>query len=292
MATITKVHWTFGDYTKEDLMQMDPVPLGGLFRERTHHNVEVPLYPTLLKWKGKPIDSFGKQAQIVFDVWKERGFSEDTPDVQWAKQNLAIAAKIRAGEKVTMDEALPVPFTDEEMAVVYKLIYTRRSIRDWVEKEVPDDMIEKILEAGRAAPIGCNMGHVKFIVLKDPEEKKMIWSDIPTVNAAIIVICHDKRIPAVVGQDKFVPQNPGFDAAAAGDHMLLMAHALGLGACWLSSAKETSKTKDTAKLFKEAYGLPDYIEVDLHIGIGWTAIGSIKSGRPALKDLIIRRQAR
>ena len=291
MRTITKVHWMFGDYSKEDLMQMDPVPLGGLLRERTHHNVEVPLYPTLLKWNSKPIDGFGKQAQIVFDAWKERGFPEDTPDVQWTKQNLTIAAKIRAGEKVTIDETLPVPFTDEEMAVVNKLIYTRRSIRDWLDKEVPDDMIEKILEAGRAAPIGCNMGHVKFIVLKDPEEKKMIWSDISTVNAVIIVICHDKRIPAVVGQDKFVPQNPGFDAAAAGDHMLLMAHALGLGACWLSSAKETSKTKDTAKLFKEKYGLPDYIEVHLHIGVGWTAIGSIKSGRPALKDLIIRREA-
>jgi nitroreductase len=151
-------------------------------------------------------------------------------------------------------------------------------------------MIEQILEAGRAAPIGCNLGHLRFVVLTTPEEKALIWSDISTKHAAaIIVICHDTRVAPAICHDQLVPQNPGFDAAAAGDHMLLMAHALGLGAVWLSELKETSKTSDTGKDFKEAYGLPDYLEVDLHIALGWTAIGSIKSARPPLRDLVIRR---
>jgi hypothetical protein len=71
--------------------------------------------------------------------------------------------------------------------------------------------------------------------------------------------------------------------------MLLMAHALGLGAVWLSELKETSKTRDTGQEFKEKYGLPDHIEVHFHIALGWTAIGSIKSARPDLADLVIRR---
>ena len=178
------------------------------------------------------------------------------------------------------------------MAVVRKLIYGRRSVRDWIDKKVPDEMIEQILEAGRAAPIGCNLGHLKFIVLQDPEEKKMIWSDIATENAAvIIVIGHDKRVAEAVGQEKLVPQNPGFDAAAAADHMLLMAHALALGGVWLSNLKETEKTSDTGSVFREKYGLPDHIEIDLHIAVGWTAIGSIKSARPPLSDMVIRRRA-
>ena len=291
MGKTTKVILRSAEYTKEDLMKMEPELLGALLRERIHHNIEVPLYPTLLNWKGHPISGFGEQAQLVFDVWRERGLPEDTPIIQWSKKYLALAEKIRAGEKATIDEPFPTPFTDEEMAVVYKLIYERRSIRDWIDKEVPDDMIEKILEAGRAAPVGCNLGHLKFIVLKDPEEKKMIWSDISTENATvIIVICHDKRIPAVVGQNITVPQNAGFDAAAAGDHMLLMAHALGLGAVWLSEVKASDKTKDTGEIFKEEYGLPDYMEVDMHIAVGWTAIGSIKSARPPLEDMVIRRR--
>lgn len=290
MGSKTKLRYAFIEYSEEDLMDLDPDVLGGVLRERVHHMIEVPLYPTLLRWKGKPMPKFGEQAELVYDVWKRRGLPEDTPDLDWVKRYLAIARKIRAGERPDVDEPLPEPFTDEEMKVVHKLIRQRRSIRDWIDKPVPEEMIEQILEAGRWAPIGCNLGHLRFVVLTTPEEKAMIWSDISTKDAAlIIVICHDTRVAPAICQDRLVPQNPGFDAAAAGDHMLLMAHALGLGAVWLSELKQTSKTRDTGRDFAQAYGLPDHLEVDLHIALGWTAIGSIKSSRPSLADLVIRR---
>lgn len=284
-TTTTKVQWTFGEYSREDLMKMEPIALRGLLHERTHHMIEVPLYPTLLKWRGRAISSFGEQAQLCYEVWCARGFPDNTADLQWVKRYLAIAEQIRAGIKPELDEPLPTPFTPEEMAVVSKLIYGRRSYRDYLDKPIPEDMLEMIMEAGRAAPIGCNLGHLKFIVLRTPEERAMIWSDISTRNCgALIVICHDKRVAATVGQDKTVPQNAGFDAAAAGDHMLLMAHALGLGGCWLS---ERHGETDTAEMFKEKYELPDSIEPDLHIILGYPAIGIIKSARTPLKDMII-----
>ncbi len=290
MASHSKVKLTFVEYEKDDLRKMSPDELGGLLRERVHHNIEVPLYPTLVRGRTQPIEGFGAQAQLVFDVCREKGLPEDTPDLVWVKRYLDIARQLRNGEEVNLDEPLPEPFSEKEMAVVNKLLYGRRSIRDWLDKEVPDEMIDLILEAGRAAPIGCNLGHLKFIVLKDPEEKKLIWSDISTRNAAVIIVLgHDKRVAAAVGQDLLVPQNPGFDAAAAADHMLLMAHALGLGAVWLSELKETSKTSDTGEKFRQRYGLPDYFEVDLHIAVGWTAIGSIKSARPPLSEMVIRK---
>ncbi len=285
MREITKIIVDGNEYTKEDVRKMDEVSLRGLLHERVHHNIEVPLYPALLKWPGKPIAGFGLQAQIVFDVWRERGCSEEDPDIDWCKRYLAIAAKIRAGEKPKLDEPLPEPFSEEEMAIVRKLIWGRRSIRNWVDKEIPDEMIEKILEAGRAAPTGCNLDEVRFIVIKDPEEAKMVWSDISTKNAVLIVICYDKRPSHVVGQDRpeSVPQNRGFDCAAAGDHMLLMAHALGLGGCWLT------KREETARRFKEQYGLPDNIEVAMHIAVGWPAMGTIKSLRVPLEYMMIQR---
>ena len=276
-------------YTKEELMKMDAVVLRALLRERVHHNVEVPLYGTLLKWKGKPIAGFGEQAQMVFDVWRERGLTDDAPDIEWVKEYLAIAEKVRAGERFEWDEPLPIPFTEEEMAVVNKLIYGRCSIRNWIDKPVPDEMIEQILEAGRAAPIGCNLDEVRFIVISDPKEAKMVWSDVPTKHAVIIVLCCDTRIPKVVGQDVAVPQNIGFDAAAAADHMLLMAHALGLGAVWLSKIVKRGTGVDTGQEFKKQYGLPDHIQVALHIAVGWAAIGTIKSKRMPLADMMLRR---
>ena len=276
-------------YGKDDLLKMEPTLLRAILRERVHHNIEVALYPVMLKGQSKPIPNFGLQAQMVYDAWKARGFSEDDPDIDWARQYIDVAKKVRAGEAIEWTNPLPTPFTSEEMAVVNKLIYERRSIRDWIDKPVPDEMIEQILEAGRAAPIGCNLDEIRFIVIRDPEEAKMVWSDISTKNSVIIVICYDTRIPQVVAQDKCVPHNAGFDAAAAADHMLLMTHALGLGGVWLSKTTKSEVTEDTGKRFKEQYGLPDYIEVAMHIAVGWPAMGSIKSKRIPLSEMMLNR---
>ncbi len=276
-------------FDKDDLLKLDEDLLRALLRERTHHNIEVPLYTVLANGQKQAVPIFGLQAQMVYDAWVERGLPVTDPDFEWVKDNLEIAAKIRSGEKVEWELPLPEPFTEEELKVVDKLIYQRHSIRDFADKPIPDELIEKILSAGRAAPIGCNLDEVRFIVLKKPEELNMIWSDIAVKNAVVIVIAYDKRIPNVVGQDITVPQNGGFDAAAAGDHMLLMAHALGLGGVWLSKTVESKVTKNTAQEFKEKYGLPDFIEIALHLAIGWPALQTIKSKRMPLEKMIITR---
>jgi len=289
----TKINYFGGPtYEKEDLMNMDPELLRALLRERVHHNIEVPFYSLINKWNGEPKSNFGLQAQLAFDVWKEKGFTEDDEDIRWAEEYCELAKKVRTGEKIEWERSPHKPFTDEQVEVINRLINERCSIRDWIDKPVPDSMINKILEAGRAAPIGCNLDELRFIVLKDSKEIEMIWSDIHVKNAVVIVLCYDKRISQVVGQDKLVPQNPGYDAAAAADHMLLMAHALGLGGVWLSKLVESEKTKDTGKEFKEKYGLPEYIEVALHIAIGWPAMGTIKTKRMPLQNMIISRESR
>jgi nitroreductase len=277
------VKWLYGEYTRDDLMKMDPVSLRALFRERIHHTIEVEIYPILLGKKKMP-PRFGLQPELILEVWRERGFDDSGPDFDWGKKYLHVAQRLRSGEKVEMEEVLPKPFTEKEMAVVRKLIWERRSVRDWIAgKTVPDELINQILEAGRAAPTGCNLDIVRFIVVKDRKTAKMIWSDIPTPmdSCVLIVICYDKRPYATVGHDRLVPHNMLYDCAAAGDHMCLMAHALGLGAVWLSCTEKTAKT------FKKHFGLPDYIEQALHIAVGYTAIGSIKSERMPLNEMMI-----
>lgn len=278
------VKWAFGRYTKDDLMQMDPVCLRALFRERIHHTIEVRIYPILLGEKKMP-PSFSRQPKMILNVWRERGFPEDDPDIVWGKRYIELTDALKEGRSVTVEETLPTPFTDREMETIHKLIYERRSIRNWIpDKEIPDDLIEKILDAGRAAPTGCNLDIVRFIVIRKPEEAKMVWSDIPTPvdRCVIIVVCYDKRIYETVGHDRLVPHNQLYDCAAAVDHMCLMAHALGLGAVWLT------RTEKTGKVFKEKYGLPEHIEPALHVAIGWPALGTIKSARMPLKEMLIK----
>jgi len=272
-------------YTKEDLLKMDPVCLRALFRERVHHTIEVKLYPILLGQRKIP-PNIGLEPELILDVWRARGFSDEGEDFEWGEKYLKIAAKLRAGEHVEISEGLPEPFTKGEMAAVSRLLWERRSVRDWVPgKEVPDEMIQQVLEAGRAAPTGCNLDIVRFVVIREPKEMKMVASDIPTPadRCVLIVVCYDTRVYETVGHHKLVPHNMLLDCAAAADHICLMAHALGLGAVWLTC------TDKTAEAFREKYGLPEYIKQALHIAVGWPAIGSIKSGRMPLSEMIVRR---
>jgi hypothetical protein len=43
--------------------------------------------------------------------------------------------------------------------------------------------------------------------------------------------------------------------------------------------------------FKERYGLPDHIEVAMHMAFGWSAMGTIKSARVPLEYMMIQRDA-
>ncbi|MBP5304974.1 MAG: nitroreductase family protein [Lachnospiraceae bacterium] len=275
-------------YTREDLKKFDEVTLRGALHERTHHGIEVPIYPTILNWSGKAIPNFGIDAKILFEEWQARGYGEEDEDIVWVKRYLEYAEQIRNGIKPEIPEVdeLPEAFTDEELKVVNKLLWGRKSGRSgWSDKYVSDELIDAICDAGRAAPIGCNLDEVRFIVLRTEEEKKLIWSDVSTENAVIIVIAYDKRPSRIVKQDlpERVPHNRGFDCAAAGDHMGLMAHALGLTSVWLSDSP------GHAKEFKEAYGLPEEFEVAMHLAVGYAKAGSIKSGRVPLKYMYYSR---
>jgi nitroreductase len=275
-------------YTKDDIRKLDEVSLRGALHERIHHGIEVPLYPMVLNWKNQAAPNFGITAQVLYDVWEEKGYPDNDEDILWAKRYLDYAAQIREGVKPEIPELdeFPVPFTEEELKVVHKLIWDRRTSRGgWAKREVSDELIEKILEAGRAAPVGCNLDEVRFVILKTEEEKKLIPSDVPVDNGVIIVICYDTRPSHIVRHDlpDRVPHNRGFDCAAAGDHMGLMAQALGLTSVWLSD------TPGNGKKFKEAWGLPDELEVAMHLGVGWPAAGSIKSARVPLDYMIVRK---
>jgi nitroreductase len=243
----------------------------------------VDIYPILLGQK-KARPHMGREPEMILEVWRERGFTEDGPDWEWGKAYINLARKLREGEKVEIPASSQVAFDTGEMRVVKKLIWERRSVRDWIPgKKIPDDSIRQILEAGRAAPTGCNLDIVRFIVIEDPEEAKMVWSDIPTPmdRCILIVLCYDKRVYRTVGHDRLVPHNQLLDCAAAADHMCLMAHALGLGAVWLT------RTDKSARAFKKKYGLAEHFEPALHIAVGWPAVDTIKSARMPLDEMII-----
>ena len=268
------------ELTKEDLLFLDKDILRALIHERAHHTVEVPIYP-ILEGKRKAPPNFGNELKILLEIWKERKLPMDGPNMKWAKRYLDLAEKVNRGEVPNLDTNEPEPFTKEELKAVDKLIFNRRSIRQWKNNEVPKWMIDRIIEAGIAAPNACNMQCQRFLVLDDKEIMSIIKGDVglPPLK---IVICQDMRIFDWMGQTKMAPQNIYFDAAAAADHMCLMAHALGLGAIWLTH------TQEQAEKLRKHLALPEYLRMDTHIALGWPDEAPIKSGRMPIEDVLIK----
>ena len=58
------------------------------------------------------------------------------------------------------------------MLTVWEAIKTRRSIRRFVPDDVPDEMINQILEAARLSPSGSNSQPWRFLVVRDAEKRK------------------------------------------------------------------------------------------------------------------------
>ena len=215
-----------------------------------------------MKGRRKPPASFGKEVKILLGVWEKRGLPMSVQDIIWAKRYLELAEKVNSGDMPILETRDPKPFAEEELKVVKKLLFERRSIRQWKKKGVPQWMIDLIIEAGLAAPNACNMQCQRFLVLKDKGSMTFIKGDVeyPPVK---IVICQDMRIYEWMDFPRTTAQNIYFDAAAAADHMCLMAHALGLGAVWMTH------TKEQAERLRKHLELPEHYRMDTHIAIGW-----------------------
>ncbi len=269
-------------YAEEDLMKMDPEALRAILHERSHHTVEVLIY-RILSGKLKKPPNLGSQAKFVLDVWKKRRLPTDAPDIKWCMEYIELAERLNKGEKISIDAEMPEPFSEAELKTVEKLLYERRSIRQFKDKPVSDAMIRKVLYAGLMAPQGCNVGSTRFIVLRDPKEWELVRSDIPIEHGVMILVCQDMRIYKVLKFDEFVPHNIYFDAAAAADHICLMAHALGLGACWLTHGEETQKR------IREYFKLPEHFITRCHIIVGWPDEAPIKSQRIKVDEAIVKK---
>ena len=112
---------------------------------------------------------------------------------------------------------------------VLEAIKGRRSIRKYTQELVSWEQVAQILEAGHWAPSRGNSQAWKFIVLKNAQALKDLAEAIPTGK-----FLAEAPLGIAVVIDPKASKHPEQEGAAAIQNMLLAAHALGLGACWVS----------------------------------------------------------
>ena len=176
------------------------------------------------------------------------------------------------------------------------LVQSRRSIRRYRPEPVPPEIIDKLLEAAIWAPSAHNRQPWRFAVLTQPADKARLAQamgarlradrtadgDDPddierdvmrsysrlTEAAAIIVVCCSMTDMDIYSDERR-QQNEWVMAtqstAMAGQNILLMAHALGVGACWVC-----------APLF-----VPGLVQTTLGLPDDWEPQGLITLGYPA-----------
>jgi len=124
---------------------------------------------------------------------------------------------------------------------VLDVIRTRRSIRRYTQDLIPEADISRILEAGRWAPSADNSQPWAFIVLRSQEMRRKLADTLPWGG-----FLSRAALGIAVVVDEMASTHAVEDGAAATQNMLLEAHSLGLGACWIGtygSAQEASAKK-------------------------------------------------
>jgi nitroreductase len=113
------------------------------------------------------------------------------------------------------------------------LIFGRRSIRAYTAAPVSEAAVQKLLEAAMAAPSAAAKDPWRFVVIRDRKMLSEIAAALPNgqmiATAGLgIAVCgelaaaHDQQLSYLLQ-----------DCSAAIENLLLCAHILGLGACWL-----------------------------------------------------------
>jgi nitroreductase len=145
--------------------------------------------------------------------------------------------------------------TGEQISnVVLDNIYQRRSVRNYSDKEVPDEIIREIIRAGTYAPTAVNKQPWRFVVVKnrqlideydDRAKKAFLAAFRDTENPDLVRYVQHLSKPTtqiLYGAPVFILvfASPDVidehDCALSAENMMLAAHSLGIGSCWIGLA--------------------------------------------------------
>ncbi|MEO0073832.1 MAG: nitroreductase family protein [candidate division WOR-3 bacterium] len=129
---------------------------------------------------------------------------------------------------------------------LYEAIQRRTSVRSYLPNPVPDEVLNRILEAGRLAPSAKNNQPWRFIVVRDLAVRRAL---VPAcrnqafIAEAPVVICGCAIEEQVWKGMGGYWSAEAVDLAIALEHMILAATAEGLGTCWIGAFIEEEVRK-------------------------------------------------
>ena len=211
-----------------------------------------------------------------------------------------------------------VPMTAEDCSLDTEHLLNsfrfRRTIRTFLDKKIPREDLEKILEAGRISPTGMNSQEIRFIVfdqdLTELTERGLkalsalaedYFAD-PNAPKAMVAYSHmwkrmnkqyfeegidrlfysPSAVVVVVANTKYNKLTPPIDGAIACANMEMLARSMGMGTCYIGFLLR-AVLKDPA--LKEFVGLKEHEELITAFSIGYPGVRYFRTV-PRKKDKV------
>ena len=149
---------------------------------------------------------------------------------------------------------------------VLRAIKERRSVRKFKRKQVNHELVITILDMARWAPSAGNLQPWEFIIVEDKSVQESLVSaalnqDYITDAPVMVVVCADTERSALRFGMRGKHLYSLAETAASVQNMLIAAHALGLGTCWVGAFHEDA--------VRNILGLPESVVPIGIIPIGW-----------------------
>jgi len=146
---------------------------------------------------------------------------------------------------------------------IQEALLNRRSIRKYKDKKISKENIDKILKAAMYAPSAMNLQAWHFVVIDDRDVlietiKSIPYAEMLKQSAAAILVCGDSLIEK---NESWLLQN----CSASIQNILLSAHGLGIGSCWIA----IHGMDDVYKNIRGQFKLPENIVPVSLISLGY-----------------------
>jgi len=162
---------------------------------------------------------------------------------------------------------------------VFEAIKQRRSVRSYRDREVEEEKLRQVLEAGRLAPSASNRQEWKFVAVRDPD-----------LRGKLVAAAHGQRfvgeapvviVACAVQSDHLMPcGHPSHlvDVAIAIDHMTLAARELGLGTCWIGAFDQDG--------VRRILGIPKHVQVIELLPLGYPTSWPSPTSRKSFDEAV------
>jgi len=173
---------------------------------------------------------------------------------------------------------------NEDSDTKLEVIFGRRSIRSFRAGTVTDAQVKTLLDAAMSAPSAVGKDPWRFVVIRNPETLDRLGAELS--NGAMlpeaglgIVVCgdieaaHDRQLSYLLQ-----------DCAAAIENLLLAAHAMDLGACWLGVHPREGRIRKVCEIL----GIPSPVIPVACLAVGLP--GESKEPRTRYSETFVRRE--